>query len=70
LKVQDEKVVYSYSLDEGNTFATISEPYASHFSWWKGARPALFSYTTDKTSTAGYADFDWIHVEQFEPARD
>jgi len=59
----DQSVRFSYSLDDGRSFAPLGEAVPlSRFSWWKGSRPALFSYTTGKAK-AGYADFDWLHVE-------
>ncbi|MES1192399.1 MAG: glycoside hydrolase 43 family protein [Steroidobacter sp.] len=70
MNVHDEKVSYSYSIDDGKTFIAMGEWYEMHFSWWKGARPALFSYSIDASSVSGHADFDWAHVEQMEPARE
>ncbi|MEI9851924.1 MAG: glycoside hydrolase 43 family protein [Sphingomonas sp.] len=32
----------------------------SRFSWWKGSRPALFSFTRGQR---GWIDVDWVHVE-------
>ena len=52
---------YSYSVDDGRTFTNLGEPVKLRFSWWKGARPALFSFNTD--GEAGYADFDWVHID-------
>ena len=35
----------SYSLDDGRTFQPFGEPIPlARFSWWKGSRPALFSF--------------------------
>lgn len=32
----------------------------AQFSWWKGSRPALFTYT--KGAPGGFVDADWVHV--------
>ena len=60
LTVENEVVRYEYSLDGGRGFLPLGEPTKLRFSWWKGARPALFNYTT--ASSGGYADFDWFRV--------
>jgi len=60
LTVENEVVRYEYSLDGGRGFLPLGEPTKLRFSWWKGARPALFNYTT--ASKGGYADFDWFRV--------
>ena len=43
---RDDMVYYEYSLDDGNTFTRFGNPVKLRFSWWKGARPALFSFTS------------------------
>jgi len=53
---------YSYSLDEGRTFHSIGEPVKLAFSWWKGARPALFAFNSVADSR-GSVDFDWLHYK-------
>ena len=58
----DDLVHYEYSLDDGRTFTPFGNPAKLRFSWWKGARPALFSFNTGD-GAAGVADFDWLHVE-------
>lgn len=60
LAIDDEKVSYSYSLDDGASFVPLGQTVKLRFSWWKGARPALFTYGD---SESGSADFDWLHVE-------
>jgi beta-xylosidase len=63
MHVADELVQYSYSLDDGKTFHRFGSPALMRFSWWKGARPALFTFNVDPRATpAGVADFDWIRV--------
>jgi hypothetical protein len=60
LTVVDEMVRYEYSLDGGQGFKPLGESTKLRFSWWKGARPALFNYTT--AEKGGYVDFDWFRV--------
>jgi len=62
MKIADERVSYEYSLDEGRDFIPFGTPVKLRFSWWKGARPALFSFTI-LDGDPGIADFDWMHVE-------
>jgi beta-xylosidase len=59
--VDDEQAQFSYSLDDGKTFRPFGTRAKLLFSWWKGARPALFTYTSSN-SASGIADFDWLHV--------
>jgi len=58
----DQTVRYSYSLDGGRRFVTLGDavPLAA-FSWWKGSRPALFSFT--RGTGRGSIDVDWFRVE-------
>lgn len=62
---QDQRVRYAYSLDEGRNFQPLGDliPLA-RFSWWKGSRPALFTFS--KGETGGYVDIDWVRVEKPE----
>jgi beta-xylosidase len=63
MSIADETALYAYSIDEGKTFVTLGDPAKLRFSWWKGARPALFSFSTgDAAGLPGNADFDWFHV--------
>lgn len=62
LQVDGDRVAYSYSLDDGRSFQPIGGPIAITFSWWKGSRPSLFSYSTENDG-AGYVDFDWVHYQ-------
>ncbi len=59
--VEGDQASYSYSLDEGRSFRSLGETVPIHFSWWKGARPALFAYTTQAVS--GAVDVDWVHYQ-------
>jgi beta-xylosidase len=64
LQVRDELAYYEYSFDDGKTFARFGAPVKLRFSWWKGARPALFSFNTGQGEggSAGFADFDWMRI--------
>ncbi|MEA1673201.1 glycoside hydrolase 43 family protein [Nitrospirillum sp. BR 11163] len=60
----DQTVRYSYSLDEGRSFQPLGGAIPlTRFSWWKGARPALFTFTRG-ADTGGFVDVDWLHVER------
>lgn len=64
MQVDDECVQYSYSLDDGKTFREFGPKTRMLFSWWKGARPALFTFNTDAhAARAGTADFDWVRFQ-------
>jgi beta-xylosidase len=64
--VADQAARYSYSLDGGKTFVGMGDPAPLRFSWWKGARPALFTYGEPGQSKQGVADFDWVTVKPGE----
>jgi beta-xylosidase len=68
VRVDGDTASYSYSVDEGKTFAPIGPTVGLKFSWWKGSRPALFAYTTEQGSDAGHVDFDWAHYVRVEPS--
>lgn len=55
---------YAYSLDGGKTFVSMGQAAPLRFSWWKGARPALFTYGDPARPKQGFADFDWVTVER------
>lgn len=59
-EVLGDTATYFYSLDQGKTFLPLGTPVKLAFSWWKGARPALFAYNTLGPSK-GFIDFDWLH---------
>jgi hypothetical protein len=61
MQVDEEWVKYSYSLDGGKSFRSLGSRARMLFSWWKAARPALFTYNT--VAQGGSADFDWVHVQ-------
>ncbi len=61
----DQTVRYSYSLDGGGSFAPFGEAIPlARFSWWKGSRPALFSFT--RGQPGGWVDVDWVHVDHID----
>ena len=60
MQVDEESVQYSYSADEGKTFQDVGGKARMLFSWWKAARPAVFTFNTD--SAGGRVDFDWVRV--------
>jgi len=67
--VADQAVRYEYSLDDGRSFLPLGEAKAMRFSWWKGARPALFAYSTVGSATSrGHVDVDRVQVETLAPA--
>jgi beta-xylosidase len=63
----DQQVRYAYRLNGGRDFLPLGAPIPlSSFSWWKGSRPALFTYNKD--AVAGWIDVDWVHVETTNPS--
>ncbi|MHB8815703.1 MAG: glycoside hydrolase family 43 protein [Steroidobacteraceae bacterium] len=63
MRVADGGVRYSYSLDEGRTFRALGTRADMRFSWWKAARPAVFTFNTEAhAARGGIADFDWVRV--------
>lgn len=60
--VVDQAAHYSYSRDGGRSFVDMGGGVLPRFSWWKGARPALFSYGDPAQAKPGVADFDWVRV--------
>lgn len=62
VRVDGDQARYSFSVDDGASFEQLGTATQIHFSWWKGSRPALFSYTTGD-SDPGAVDFDWVHYD-------
>lgn len=59
---EEQTVRYSYSVNGGATFKAIGDAVPlARFSWWKGSRPALFTFTRGKRG--GWVDIDWVHVD-------
>ncbi len=57
----DQQVRYSYSVDDGASFRTLGDAIPlARFSWWKGSRPALFTFT--RGAPGGSIDVDWVRV--------
>jgi beta-xylosidase len=67
MRVDGDTASYFYSMDEGKTYAPIGPTVGLKFSWWKGSRPALFAYTTERSADAGHVDFNWAHYVRVEP---
>ena len=68
--VAAQTVRYEYSLDDGRSFQPLGEPRPMRFSWWKGARPALFNWSTDAAaSRRGHVDVDRVEIEVLAPER-
>jgi beta-xylosidase len=69
--VESEMATYSYSIDEGRSFQQLGQPTRIYFSWWKAARPALFSFNTDSAAKEpGAIDIDWVHYLPTKDAAD
>ncbi len=68
-RVLVDTATFSYSLDDGHSFQLLGPPVQLVFSWWKGARPALFAYNTLAVSQ-GHADFDWLHYAPLSSSGD
>jgi len=64
----DQVAHYSFRADSG-AFQAFGAPSPLRFAWWKGARPALFSFRkTGAAGPPGWVDVDWVHV--IHPAAD
>ncbi len=59
---EGQAVRYSYSLDGGRSFTAFGPPlWLARFSWWKGSRPGLFTFTRG-AAAQGSIDVDWFRV--------
>jgi len=57
----DQTVRYAWRADpKGEWQAMGGAIPLAQFSWWKGSRPALFTYTNG--APGGFVDIDWVHV--------
>jgi beta-xylosidase len=57
-------VSFAYSLDNGRNFTNDGGPDKFYMTFWKAARPALFSFNTSKNAPEpGWIDVDWAHVQ-------
>lgn len=63
-EVNEGQIVrYSYSVDGGRSFRSLGDPvWLARFSWWKGSRPGLFTFTRGAAPGAGSIDVDWFRV--------
>ena len=72
-RVDGDTARYFYSLDEGRSFRPLGAPVKLTFSWWKGARPALFSFNVnspgccDSGPGEDYVDIDWVRYRRLAP---
>ncbi|MHA4868890.1 glycoside hydrolase family 43 protein [Duganella sp. PWIR1] len=58
---EDQTVQFSYALNEKGPYTNVGPvTQLAKFSWWKGSRPAVFTYV--KNDAAGYIDVDWFRV--------
>ena len=61
----DQTVRYSYSLD-GRAFLPFGDAIGlARFSWWKGSRPGLFTFT--RRGAGGSIDVDWVRIDHPAP---
>ncbi|MBB3912411.1 glycoside hydrolase family 43 protein [Sphingomonas desiccabilis] len=60
----DQTVRYSYRLGTGGFTPFGDAIPLARFSWWKGSRPALFTF--NKRGPSGHIDVDWFHVDHPE----
>ena len=80
---EDQTVQFSYALNERAAFRDFGPVIQlARFSWWKGSRPALFTYIQSdedeaRTNNArpaqisgSYVDVDWFRVSVKNPSRD
>jgi len=59
VSVRNEIATYSYSTDLGLSFHALGPPQPQAFGWWKGIRPAIFTYSTlSQRSSNGVIDVD------------
>jgi beta-xylosidase len=64
----DQLARYSFRHAEGAAFQPFGEPAPLRFAWWKGARPALFSFVKPgQAAGSGWIDVDWVHVDHPAP---
>jgi beta-xylosidase len=56
----DQRVSYFWREPGGDWQALGGAIPLSQFSWWKGSRPALFSFT--RGAPGGFVDFDWFEA--------
>jgi beta-xylosidase len=64
--VDRDRANFSYSDDEGKTVHPLGQKTTLTFSWWKGSRPSVFSYSTG--ASGGWLDVDWVHYQPLSAA--
>jgi beta-xylosidase len=75
IHVERQMATYFYSVNGGRSFHQLGSSARIYFSWWKAARPALFSFTTIPSEkahgieAAGAIDIDWVHYRPTDPAQ-
>ncbi|SDT67577.1 Beta-xylosidase [Mucilaginibacter mallensis] len=63
------KASFAYSVD-GKNYQPIGNELKMGLGLdWTANRFALFNYNTNKTGVGGYADFNWFHYTNIEPAK-
>jgi hypothetical protein len=63
-RVEDgAEVQFAYSLDGGDTFETIGEPFQAKQGHWIGAKVGVYALTPENASQSGYADFEFFNIE-------
>lgn len=66
-RIDGDTTSFSYSVDDGRTFTPFGTQVKLVFSWWKGARPGLFAFNTDKAATQhGFVDVDWVRYRALD----
>jgi beta-xylosidase len=67
MHVENEHVSYSYSVDGGRSFFSKGSAYPFAFSWWKAARPALFTFNIQpRKQQLGLIDIDWVRCQPLQ----
>jgi beta-xylosidase len=62
MRVAQEEVSFFYSVDNGHSFTPVGSPNKFYFSFWKAARPAIYTFNTQSDAPAkGWIDVDWVH---------
>lgn len=66
VRIEGDQATYFYRTENAKDFDQLGPTVPITFSWWKGARPALFAYTTEAGGETGFIDFDWAHYRPLE----
>ena len=57
------EVQFAYSLDGGDTFEPIGDPFQAKQGKWIGAKVGVYALTLHDTSESGYADVEFFNIE-------